>query len=166
MARSHAVLANRTNLHFHEQLEEAAKAGQRLGLQVEPFAVGEPTDLRGAFADMTQRRTDALLVMPDGMLWALRREIVTLAADNRLPAMYWTSDYTEAGGLISYAESLVDIGGRAAVYVDKILRGAKPDDIPIEQPVRFELVLNQKAAKALGLIIPDKLLATVDKVID
>lgn len=115
---------------------------------------------------MTQRRTDALLVMPDGMLWALRREIVTLAADNRLPAMYWTSDYTEAGGLISYAESLVDIGGRAAVYVDKILRGAKPDDIPIEQPVRFELVLNQKAAKALGLIIPDKLLATVDKVID
>jgi putative tryptophan/tyrosine transport system substrate-binding protein len=161
-----AVLANRTNLHFHEQLEEADKAGQRLGLQVEPFAVGEPTDLRGAFADMTQRRTDALLVMSDGMLWALRREIVTLAADNRLPAMYWTSDYTEAGGLISYAESLVDIGGRAAVYVDKILRGAKPDDIPIEQPVKFELIVNQKAAKALGLIIPDKLLATVDKVID
>jgi putative tryptophan/tyrosine transport system substrate-binding protein len=157
-----AVLANRTNLHFHEQLEEADKAGQRLGLQVEPFAVGEPTDLRGAFADMTQRRTDALLVMSDGMLWALRREIVTLAADNRLPAMYWTSDYTEAGGLISYAESLVDIGGRAAVYVDKILRGAKPDDIPIEQPVKFELIVNQKAAKALGLIIPDKLLATID----
>jgi putative tryptophan/tyrosine transport system substrate-binding protein len=165
-ARRVAVLANRTNPLFHEQLDEVDKAGQRLGLQVELFAVGEPTDLRGAFADMTQRRTDALLVMPDGMLWALRREIVTLAADNRLPAMYWTSDYTETGGLISYAESLVDIGSRAAVFVDKILRGAKPDDLPIEQPVKFELVVNQKAAKALGLIVPDKLLATADRVID
>ena len=161
-----AVLANRTNPHFHEQLDEANKAGQRLRIQVEPFAVGEPTDLRGAFADMTQRRIDALLVMPDGMLWALRREIVTLAADNRLPAMYWTSDYTEVGGLISYAENLVDIGSRAAVCVDKILRGAKPGDIPIEQPVKFELIVNQKTAKALGLVIPDKLIAITDQVID
>jgi putative ABC transport system substrate-binding protein len=80
--------------------------------------------------------------------------------------MYWTSDYTEAGGLISYAESLVDIGSRAAVCVDKILRGAKPDDIPIEQPVKFELIVNQKVAKGLGLIVPDKLLATADKLID
>ena len=109
---------------------------------------------------------DALLVMPDGMLWALRREIVALAADNRLPAMYWTSDYTEVGGLISYAENLVDIGSRAAVSVDKILRGAKPGDIPIEQPVKFELIVNQKTAKALGVIIPDKLLAITDQVID
>jgi putative tryptophan/tyrosine transport system substrate-binding protein len=161
-----AVLANRTNPHFHEQLDEANKAGQRLGIQVESFAVGEPTDLRGAFADMTQRRIDALLVMPDGMLWALRPEIVTLAADNRLPAMYWTSDYTELGGLISYAENLVDIGSRAAVCVDKILRGAKPGDIPIEQPVKFELIVNQKTAKALGLVIPDKLIAIADQVID
>jgi putative ABC transport system substrate-binding protein len=161
-----AVLANRTNPHFQEQLDEAHKAGQKLGLQVVPFGVGEPSDLLGAFADMTQRRTDALLVMPDGMLWALRREIVTLAADNRLPTMYWTSDYTEAGGLISYAESLVDIGSRAAVCVDKILRGAKPGDIPIEQPVKFELIVNQKTAKALGLIVPDQVLGIADKVID
>ena len=115
---------------------------------------------------MTQRRIDALLVMPDGMLWALRREIVALAADNRLPAMYWTSDYTEAGGLISYAENLVDIGSRAAVFVDKILKGAKPGDIPIEQPVKFELIVNQKTAKALGVNIPDKLIAITDQVID
>ena len=161
-----AVLANPTNPAFREQTNEAGNAGAALKVQVEPFPVSGPAMLPQAFQEMRKRRRDALLVMPDGMLWAHRADIVKLAAGARLPAMYWTSDYTEAGGLISYAESLNDLGIRAAAYVDKILKGAKPSALPIEKPRKFDLIINLKTAKALGLAIPPSLLQRADQVIE
>ncbi len=161
-----AILANRTAPSLRGQLAEADRAGRALKIHAEPHAISGPADLEPAFAEMKQRSVNALLVMPDPMLWALRRDIVKLAAEARLPAMYWTSDYTEVGGLISYAESLNVLGARGAIFVDKILKGAKAADLPIEQATTFELVINLKTAKALGLAIPPALLARADEVIE
>jgi putative tryptophan/tyrosine transport system substrate-binding protein len=160
-----AVLADPTNPEFTNQTREVEKVAQPLKVRAEVFGVGKPTEFGKAFADMKARRVDALLVVPDGMFWAHRADIVRMATDARIPAMYWTSDYTELGGLMSYAESLIDIGVRAAGYVDKILKGSKPADLPVEQPVKFELVINLKAAKGLNLTFPPSVLARADQVI-
>jgi putative tryptophan/tyrosine transport system substrate-binding protein len=152
-----AVLADPTNPEFANQTKEAEKMARSLKVQTDVIEVSNPAGFGKAFAEMKTRKIGALLVVPDGMFWAHRADIVKLAAENKLPTMYWTSDYTELGGLVSYAESLIDIGVRASGYVDKILRGASPRDLPVEQPTKFELVVNMKAAKSLGITIPTAL---------
>ena len=161
-----AILANPTNPSFAQEIGEADKAARSLKVQTEVLAAKDPAALSKAFDDIASRQISGLLVVPDGMLWAHRVDIVKLAALKRLPAMYWTSDYTEAGGLMSYAESLNDLGIRAAKYVDRILKGAKPGDLPIQEPVKFELIINLKTARALGLTIPPSILQRADQVIE
>ena len=115
---------------------------------------------------MKKERTDALLTVGDNLTVFHRAAIVQLAAKNTLPAMYGFRDFTDAGGLISYGPNLPEMFRQAAFYVDKILKGAKPADLPVEQPTKFELVINPKTAKALGLAIPPSLLARADQVIE
>ena len=115
---------------------------------------------------MTRARAGALTVISSSMLFSERRRLVDLAAKNRLPAMYTGRDFVDAGGPMSYGQNVADFFRRAATYVDKILKGAKPADLPVEQPTKFELIINLKAAKALGLTIPPSLLARADQVIE
>jgi ABC-type uncharacterized transport system substrate-binding protein len=161
-----AVLANPTNPSFAQEIGEADKAARALRIQTDVLGVSDPAALPKVFADAVNRQVNALLVVPDGMLWAHRGDIVKLAAQKRLPAMYWTSDYTEAGGLVSYAESLNDLGIRAAEYVDRILKGAKPGDLPIQEPVKFELIVNLKTAKTLSLSIAPSPVGRADRIIE
>jgi putative tryptophan/tyrosine transport system substrate-binding protein len=149
-----AVLANPNQPSTVEYVKHVNVATRAFGLQVELLNVSSPNELDGAFAGISRRRADALLVLPDGMFWAVRADIVGLAARQRVPAIYWERAYAEVGGLLSYAASLIDIGRRVATLVDRILKGAKPADLPVEQPTKFELVINLKTAKALGLTIP------------
>jgi putative ABC transport system substrate-binding protein len=115
---------------------------------------------------MTRARAGALAVLPSSMLFNERRRLVDLAAKNRLPAVYPYREAVDAGGLMAYGANFADLYRRAATYVDKILKGAKPGDLPVEQPTKFELVINLKTAKALGLTIPQSLLGRADQVIE
>jgi putative ABC transport system substrate-binding protein len=154
------------NVALWEAAEEGAR---RLGLTLLSVEVREPREIEGAFAKITQERAQALFVVPDGfaLLVNVRRpEIQALAAKNRLPSIYAGRESVEAGGLMSYATSTLDLFRRAARYVDKILKGAKPGDLPVEQPTKWELVINLKTAKALGLTIPQSLLGRADQLIE
>ncbi len=115
---------------------------------------------------MLSERADAVLVFPSSMFFVERRRIVDLAAKHRLPSMSVAREFVELGGLIAYGASITDSIRRAAIYVDKILRGAKPADLPVEQPTKFELVINLKTAKALGLTIPQSVLVRADQIIE
>ena len=126
----------------------------------------DPTKLEQAFAAMTRERAGALMVLTDVMFINQRRQIVELAAKSRLPAVYPEREFVGAGGLMFYGASLVDMYNHAAVYVDKILKGTKPADLPVEQPTKLELVINLKTAKALGLTIPPSVLARADHVVE
>ena len=128
--------------------------------------VRDTRELDAAFDVIIREHPEALLLLADPLTISQRSRIVEFAAAQRLPAMYETSDFVDAGGLISYGPNLSDQFRRAATYVDKILRGAKPADLPIEQPTKFELVINMRAAKALGIKIPDSILLRADKVIE
>jgi putative ABC transport system substrate-binding protein len=141
-------------------------AGRKLGIAVISARVTEPGELEPAFAELQRARAQALIVMSDPMTAAQRKRIAELAASHRLPAIYALREFVEAGGLSSYATSLVDQYRRAAGYVDRILKGAKPGDLPLEQPTAFELWINAKAARALGLTIPPSLLQRADQVIE
>ena len=141
-------------------------AARSLGVQLEVLNVSAPEELNGAFAEISRRRAEGLVVLPDGMFWAVRADIVRLAGKARVPAIYWERAYVEVGGLLSYAASLSDIARRGGVLVDKILNGAKPATLPVEQPTSFEFEINKKTAKALGLTIPSSLLLRTDKVIE
>jgi ABC-type uncharacterized transport system substrate-binding protein len=121
--------------------------------------------LEGAFQVAAKGRANALVTILSPLLNRYRKEIADLAIKNRLPSMYEAKDYVESGGLMSYAASDADLFRRAATYVDKILKGAKPADLPVEQPTKFELVINLKTAKQIGLTIPPNVLARADKVI-
>jgi putative ABC transport system substrate-binding protein len=125
-----------------------------------------PTEFDRAFSDMTRARADALTVLGSAMFNNERRRLVDLAAKNRLPAVYSGRASVDAGGLMSYGPNIADLWRRAATYVDKILKRAKPGDLPIEQPTKFELVINLKTAKALGLTLPPSLLQRADQVIE
>jgi putative tryptophan/tyrosine transport system substrate-binding protein len=125
-----------------------------------------PADFDRAFSDMTRARADALTVLGSAMFANERRRVVDLAAKNRLPGVYGFREYVDAGGLMAYGPNVADLFQRAAIYADKILKGAKPGDLPVEQPTKFELVINRKTAKALGLTIPPSVLGRADQVIE
>jgi putative ABC transport system substrate-binding protein len=161
-----AVLWNPANLANAPQLREAEVAAGALGVRLLPLAVQSPGDIDRAFAAMREDRVGALLVLLDSMLLVQRDRIADLAAKNRLPAAYGLRWHAEAGGLMAYGANLLDMVRRAVSYVDRILKGAKPADLPIEQPTKFELVINLKTAKALGLTIPPSLLQRADQVIE
>ncbi len=161
-----AVLANPSNPIAPPLLRETAAAARDLGLQLQVAEVRNSADLDGAFSAMKRERADALVVIPDFVFLEQQSRVVALAAKSRLPAMYPWREPVDAGGLMAYGASLPDILRRAPVYVDKILKGAKPGDLPIEQPAKFELVINMKTAKALGLRIPPATLARADQVIE
>ncbi len=146
---------------------KAADVGARaLGVRLQVVEARGPADIDRAFSDMTTARAGALTVLPSAMLFTERRRLVDLAAKNRLPAVYAQREFVEAGGLMSYGPNLADLFRRAATYVDKILKGAKPSDLAVQQPTNFELVINLKTAKALGLTIPPSLLQRADQVIE
>jgi putative ABC transport system substrate-binding protein len=147
-------------------LEAMRAAAQQMGVQLVVQEVNEAGDLPGAFTAMQRERAQALDVRASPFSTENAKRIVELAAQHRLPAMYDVRSFVEAGGLVSYGPSASEIFRRAAFYVDKILRGAKPADLPVEQPTKFELVINLKTAKALGLTIPQSLLVRADQVIE
>jgi putative tryptophan/tyrosine transport system substrate-binding protein len=147
------------------QIKELEVAAPVLGLQLRPMEVRAANELESAFSGMTAGRAQALIVLQQPTLDRLRARIVDLASKNRLPAMYPNSEYVETGGLMSYAADIVAMFRRTAVYVDKILKGTKPADLPVEQPIKFEFIINLKAAKQIGLTIPPTVLARADRVI-
>jgi len=146
-------------------LTEMQRTAESLRMGVHTFEVRRPDELERVFAAMTRERVGAVLVQISGMFFFHQARIVALAAKHKLPAVFQRSDWTKAGGLISYGADRLEPFRRAAGYVDRILKGAKPADLPVEQPTKFELVINLKTAKALGLTIPPSLLGRADEII-
>jgi putative ABC transport system substrate-binding protein len=161
-----AVLGTSTQPGNAQALKEVELAAAALGIKMQYIDVRIPTDFDSAFRAARKAQADAVLMMvPSGIVNAQRKQMVELPIKSRLPATYQQSEYVEAGGLMSYGVSIDDLNRRAAIYVDKILQGRKPADLPVEQPKKFELVINLKTAKQIGLIIPPNVLARADKVI-
>jgi putative tryptophan/tyrosine transport system substrate-binding protein len=148
-----------------DMLNRAEVAARALGVRLQFLEARGPAEFDRAFSEMAKARAGALTVGGTAMFIGERGRLVDLAAENRLPAVYPWKEFVDAGGLMSYGPSLADLYRRAATYVDKILKGAKPGDLPIEQPTKFELVINLKTAKALGLTFPQSMLARADEVI-
>ena len=161
-----AVLSNPTHPAHQLSLREVEAAARSLKLQLQILEARAPTEIAGAFAAVTKESAGALLVFADPMMFGERTRIVELAAKSRLPLMANQREYAEAGGLLAYGIDQRDSFRRAANYVDKILKGAKPGELPVEQPTRFELAINLKTAKALGLMIPPSVLLRADEVIE
>ena len=162
-----AVLWNPANPGVRFSTDAAHIAAPALRLTLQPVVeVRRVDDFEHAFATIASARPRALFVLPDRLLLAHRRRIVDFASNSRLPAMYPYREYVDAGGLMSYAPSNIDLFRGAAIYVDKILKGTKPADLPVQQPTRFELIINLKTAKALGLTIPKSVLIQADKLIE
>jgi ABC-type uncharacterized transport system substrate-binding protein len=159
------VLANPGNMAYRTTRRDLELAARSLGVRLDIREVQDPNGLDPAFSAMATERVDALLVVSDPMLFDQRGRIAALAAKARLPGMYEWREFAEAGGLMSYGANISEMYRRAATYVDKILKGAKPADLPIEQPTKFELVVNLKTAKALRLTIPQSILVRADQVI-
>src|SRR5207249_6008015 len=136
-----------------------------LEVRLQPLEARGPSEIDSAFGAMTREGADAVIVLVDSTLAHHRTRIAELAAQSRLPAVYGLADHAEAGGLMTYGPNVTDMYRRAATYVDKILKGAKPADLPVEQPMKFDLVINLKTAQALGLTIPPTLLFQADEVI-
>ena len=144
----------------------AEVAGRALGVRLQFVEARGPADLDRAFSDMTRARAGALALASSIMFQTEKRRLVDLAAKHRLPGVYGFREYVEAGGLMSYGANAPDLFRRGATYVDKILKGVKPGDLPVEQPTKFDLVINLKAARALGLTIPPSVLGRADQVIE
>jgi putative ABC transport system substrate-binding protein len=161
-----AILQNPGNSSHPLMLGQAEDAARALGVQLDTLKARSPAEIEAAFTAMISQRVGAVLILRDPLFFAQRTQIAVLAVKNRLPAVYGIRGEAEAGGLMAYGASNSDIYRRAAAYVDKILKGAKPGDLPIEQPTKFELVINLKTAKALGLTIPPSLLQRADQVIE
>jgi putative ABC transport system substrate-binding protein len=161
-----AVLSNPANTYHQLAIREVNVAARSLGVELQPLEARGPNEFDGAFAAMARERVGALLVLSDAVLNSHRTRLAELAARSRLPAAYGVRESVEAGGLMSYGPSFLDFHRRSAAYVDKILQGAKPADLSVEQPSTFELVINLKTAKALGLTIPPSLLRRADHVIE
>jgi putative ABC transport system substrate-binding protein len=160
------ILWNPRNEVARSQLEGIGKAATALGLQFELFQATDTQSIERAISDVARSRASAIFTMADAFLWSQRTHVVSVAARHRLPGMYPEAEFVEAGGLMAYGPNVPDNFRRAAGYVDKILKGAKPGDLPIEQPAKFELVINLKTARTLGLTIPPSLLLRADQVIE
>jgi putative ABC transport system substrate-binding protein len=160
-----AVLQNPSDHAHPPMLRQAEGPARALGIQLHVVQAGSPAEIGTAFAAMRSERVGSVLVLRDPLFYSQRTQIAALAAKSRLPAVYGFREQVEAGGLMAYGASLPQMYRRAATYVDKILKGAKPADLPVEQPTKFELVINLKTAKALGLAIPPSLLQPADEVI-
>jgi putative tryptophan/tyrosine transport system substrate-binding protein len=163
--RRFAILANPDNSYVALELHEAQAAARMLGLEVDLFEIRRAENIAPAF-ETVKGRAEALYVMPDPVMFIHRLRINTLALGARLPTMHSLREYVEASGLISYGPSWSDQWRRAADYIDKILRGAKPADLPVQQPTKFDLIINLTTAQALGLTVPPTLLARADEVIE
>jgi putative ABC transport system substrate-binding protein len=156
------AFGERTMKDMWKEIEAAART---LAVQLQPAEVEGPDELDRTFSAMIREHPEALFTFPSTMLFSQRTRIVALAAKHRLPSMFNAREYVELGGLMGYGASISDLARRAAIYVDKILKGAKPGELPIEQPTKFEFAVNLKTAKALGLTIPPSLLLRADEVI-
>jgi putative ABC transport system substrate-binding protein len=160
-----AVLSNPTDTTQVLLLRETQVAARSLNVHLQVLKARAPSDFAGAFSAMTKERAGGVIIITSSMFYDQRTRITELAARSRLPAIYSVKDYAEAGGLMAYGVNLGESFRRAATYVDKILKGARPADLPVEQPTKFDLVINLKTAKALGLTIPPSLLLRADEVI-
>src|SRR5215510_1006837 len=161
-----AILSNPDNAYHQLAIREVNVAARSLGVQLQLLEARGPNEFDGAFAAMAKERVGALFVMSDAIFSSHRTRLADLAATSRLPAAYGVRDSVEAGGLMSYGPSILDSYRRAAAYVDQILKGTKPAELPVEQPTKYELVINMKTAKALGLTIPQSVLLRADHVIE
>lgn len=148
------------------ELEETEAAARTAGLQLISVSVEKPNDFARAFNSMKAERAQALIVLSDAMFFGNRKRIADLASANRLPAISWSGEFAKSGAIMSYGPDIYVLAQRAAIYVDKILKGAKPGELPIEQPTKFEFVINLRTAKALGVTIPPLLLAWADQLIE
>ena len=161
-----AILLNPTNSSHATILKTVQAAAQKSGAKILPVEARTPQEIETAFTMMNKEKAGAVMVLADGLFIQQARQIAELAVKHRLPSIWANRDYVEAGGLMSYESNRAEQFRRTATYVDKILKGAKPGDLPVEQPMKFELVINGKTAKALGLKIPQSLLISADKVIE
>jgi putative ABC transport system substrate-binding protein len=161
-----AVLLNVKNPQSQIELKEMRTAAEAMRLQLYPAEISTDVGLEDAFATIDKAAVQALVVLTDPILFSQRKRTVDLAHNHKLPAMYFFQGFVEDGGLMSYGPSDADLFRRAAGYVDRILKGAKPGDLPIEQPTKFDLVINLKAAKTLGINIPESFLVRADQVIE
>ena len=161
-----SVLLNSANAGSRLLLRSCIEEGSKFGVEVIAAEIAEPSDIEPAFAAMAKRSADGFVVPADPTILAYRKVIVESAARHRLPGVYALSGFVDEGGLISYGVSLPGLFRQAADYVDKILRGERPDDLPVQRPTKFELTVNLRAAEALGITIPPMLLATADRVIE
>ena len=160
-----AVLGASTTPGTLQSLKETELTAGAFKIWLHFLDILQPKDIETAFRAAAKDRVDAVLVLGGPFILSNRTQIAILAVKNRFPAIYYSPEFVEDGGLMSYGVSLADLSRRAATYVDKILKGAKPADLPIEQPKKFEFIVNLKAAKQIGLTIPPNVLARADKVI-
>ena len=160
-----AVLGDSSEPFTAQSLKETERAAKAFGVQLQYLDVKDPKDVKSALEDARKSRADAAVVLASAIFISQRSQLAELAVKNRLPAVYQASEYVEAGGLMTYGASITDLFRRAATYVDRILKGAKPAEIPVEQPTTFELIINLKAAREIGLKIPPNVLARADRVI-
>jgi putative ABC transport system substrate-binding protein len=160
------VILNPTNRSSVERLSEMESVAPSLGLRVMSHVVKKSADIDDAFVAVTRAHVAAVVIMADPLVVGEKAHVVKAAAAHRVPAIYGFREFVDAGGLMSYGANLADLWRRAATYVDRILKGAKPADLPVEEPRKFELIINLKTAKALGLTIPPSLLLRADQVID
>jgi ABC-type uncharacterized transport system substrate-binding protein len=161
-----AVLWNAANPYSALVFKETQAAGRTLGIEVQSLEVRAPDDFDGAFEAARRQRPDALITVEDPLTTSQRQRVADFTAEQQLPSLHGVREFAAAGGLMSYGASLADLFRRAAGYVDKILRGAKPADLPVQQPSKFEMVINLKTAKTLGLTVPLTLQASADEVIE
>ena len=161
-----AVLWNPANPSAAPQMKDTSVAARSLGLSARSLELRDVSQLEGAFATAVQDRARAVIVLSDGALYGRRVQIAELAAKHRLPCVAWTPEFADSGCLMAYGANVVEMHRSAAVFVDKILKGTKPADIPVEQPTKFELVVNRKTAKALGISVPQGVLVRADRVIE
>ena len=164
--RTVAMLWNVNDLGMTLRYQAAADAARNIGARVQPLGVREPDDFDDAFASMVRDPPDAILMVSDALTRLNRRRVYEFAAEHRLPTTYERANYVREGGLSAYSPDLDEIYGRAAYLIDRILKGAKPADLPFEQPTRFHLSINLKTAKALGITVPASVIARADEVIE
>jgi putative ABC transport system substrate-binding protein len=162
---SNVAVLRTSNLPGGQVLRDLEPAAKAFKVELQYLDVGGPKDIETVFREARKGRADAVLVLASPILESYRTEVAAHAIKNRLPTMFWASENVEVGGLMSYGAHVADLYRRAALFVDKILKGAKPADLPVEQPTKFEFIVNLKAAKQIGLTIPQKVLARADRVI-